>query len=122
MWDYEPSEGYDRSAKWYAKKRPRELTAVLDNLETIRAALNEGADPRRLPYGFLHIEPHGVLAIDQKGGGKDLAQTRLYIHLEAPTETIHLIALGDKRSQRDDIRVCIECIEGLRKQARGDNG
>jgi hypothetical protein len=122
MWELEPSEEYERRAKRYAKKQPRELIAVLANLQTIRDALDEGADPRRLPYGFLHIEPRGVLAIDQKGGGRDLAQTRLYLFLDATAEVIHLLTLGDKRSQPDDIRSCNQYVADLRASERGDHG
>src|SRR5438128_2625541 len=103
VWDFEPTDEYGRRMKRLGKDRPRELKAVLDNLDTLQKALREENNPQRLPFGFIHIEPRGVVAIDQKGGGKDLAQTRLYVYLDRDTETIHLITLGDKQSQKRDI-------------------
>lgn len=115
MWDLEPSEEFRRRVKRFTKDHPRELKACLDNLDTVQGALREGANPQKLPFGFLHIEQHGVLALDQKGGGKALAQTRLYVYLDRETQTIHLITLGDKGSQRADIKFSSEFVESLNK-------
>jgi len=79
MWTLAKTDEYERRHKRFEKKRPRELAAVLDN-DTFFTALQGGAKPQQIRMGCIHAEPHGVLAIDQKGGGKNLAQTRL-LHL-----------------------------------------
>lgn len=105
-WQLLTTDDFDRCLKWYAKKRPRELQAVLDNLDTFQKALNAGAKPQQVKVGFLHPEPHGVLAVDRKGGGNNLQQTRLYLFPWEPTTTLYLLTLGDKRSQSADIEKC----------------
>lgn len=112
-WTLEPTDPFSRNLKWYAKKRPRELQAVLDNLDTFHEALNAGALPQQVRVGFIHPEPQGILAVDQKGGGANLQQTRLYMFPWVPTKTIYLLALGDKRSQSDDIRLCRQTVDEL---------
>ena len=113
MWDFEPTEEFGRRVKRFAKDHPRELTAVSDNLNKLQKSLREGANPLKLPLGCIHREQRGVLAIDQKGGGKNLSQTRLYVYLDREKQEIHMITLGDKNSQKRGHqvfnRVCRTC-------------
>ena len=74
------TDEYERRQKQYQKKHPRELMAVLDNLDTYHKTLNSGVKPKQAIFGFIHAEPLDVVAIDQKGGGAKLAQTRLYVY------------------------------------------
>ena len=124
MWSVSPSDDYVRRHKRYEKKHTRELSAVLDNLDTLLTALREGAKVQQVKAGFLHPEPLGVLAIDQKGGGKALAETRLYVYTEEDKEVLHIITLGDKRSQPNDIALCRQFVAELRemKGKGSDNG
>ena len=123
MWDIERTDEFERRFKRYEKKHPRELTAVLANLNRLQAGLRAGANPRNLPFGFLHREQRGVLAVDQKGGGKSLAQTRLYLYLEIVDQVIHLITLGDKTTQKDDVKTAANYAEALNeRKGRDDHG
>lgn len=65
--------------------------------------LNAALNPRAIHAGFLHPEPGGVMAVDQKGGGGNLRETRLYTYAQADTRTLHLLLLGDKATQRRDL-------------------
>ena len=121
MWNLETSDVYARHLKHYTKKHPRELRAVLDNLNTYLKALQLGAPIHPPPFGFLHAEPHGVWAIDQKGGGKSLAQTRLYVYPAEKTKVLHLLALGDKNSQKADIQLCNQLIAEIQKSIEGND-
>jgi hypothetical protein len=114
MWTIaEPAADYDRRRKRYQKKKPKALEAVLDNFDTLLNALNKGVTLEQvLTFGFVHSEPHGVMAIDQKGGAK-LAQTRLYIFPDRKTMIIHPITLGDKGSQHNDILTCNGFVKQL---------
>src|SRR5262249_42670877 len=94
---------------------------VLDNLDTYFKALEAGTNPLQIKHGFMHQEPLGVVAIDQKGGGKDLAQTRLYVYPDTETETLFVITLGDKRSQKNDIATCRAFIHALRQETKENN-
>lgn len=115
MWTLAKTDEYERRHKRFEKKRPRELAAVLDNLDTFFTALQGGAKPQQIRMGCIHAEPHGVLALDQKGGGKNLAQTRLYIYPDPDAEIVHVITLGGKDTQAEDIKLCSEFVEQLRK-------
>ena len=93
----------------------RELVAVLDNLDTFFKALCAGAKLEHLKYGFIHREPKGIVAIDQKGGGPGLKQTRLYAYPDQTTQIIHVITIGDKNSQKADIKYSREFADDLSK-------
>jgi hypothetical protein len=121
MWQLIPTAEYQRRHKRYEKDHPRELQAVLSNLDTYKAALDAGTNPLQVRAGFIHPERRGVVAIDQKGGGPKLAQTRLYVYPETTTETLYVLTLGDKRSQRDDIKYCHWFVEQLRKKEAADD-
>jgi len=121
MWKLSPDDEYLRKYKRYGKKHARELHAVMDNLDTFLKALNEGALPQQIKAGFVHVEPMGVRAIDQKGGGAALAETRLYVYPDEERKTLHLITLGDKRSQQNDIARCRRFVAHLRAQEEDHN-
>src|SRR5262245_11292227 len=103
MWTLLPSDDYNRRFKWYEKKRRRELQAILYNLDTFFKALAAGAKPQQVRAGFVHPEPHGVLAILEKGGGGNLRPTRLYVFPDEDEQVLHLLTIGDKQSQGADI-------------------
>src|SRR5947207_542022 len=110
MWTIETEDDYIRRSKWYEKKRPRELKAVLGNLAKYLSALNAGTQAYQIKAGFVHNEPTGVIVISQQGGGGNLAETRLYTYPNCPIETLHLITLGGKDTQHADITYCSEFV------------
>lgn len=113
MWTLRLTDEFERRRKRYAKKRGRELRAVRGNLDVFVESLNEGAKPQQAKFGFIHPEPLGVLAIDQKGGGKNLAETRLYVFPDEAGRVLYAITLGDKQSQGDDIETCKQFVRDL---------
>lgn len=116
MWNLEPCEEYERRFKKWPKKHKRELLAMLNNLDVFLKALLGGQKPSAAKFGFIHPEPCGVLAIDQKGAGPGVKETRLYIYPDEAHECVRLITLGDKDSQREDIQTCTRFVEALRKE------
>ncbi len=116
MWVLEPTDEFLRRRERFEKKHPRELLAVLDNLDTYFKALVAGAKPQQIRTGFLHPEPKGVMAIDQKGGGTALKATRLYLFPDETTSVVHLITVGDKQTQPDDIQFCKRFVDRLYSQ------
>jgi len=102
-WVLLPHSAYLRDLRWYAKKRPAELSAVLRNLERTMTILAHSPHARTIQAGFLHPEPHGMIAIDQRGGAGRLQETRLYCYAQADTRTLHLLGIGDKSSQSADL-------------------
>ena len=115
MWQLEPQPGYEKRLKRFVKKHRREALAVLNNLDTFLKALQAGARVQQVKLGCIHPEPLGVLAIDQKGGGVGLKQTRLYIYPDENSQTLYLLTLGDKQSQKKDIQFCSEWVRNFRR-------
>ena len=102
-WVLLPHSSYLRDLRWYMKKRPVELAAVHRNLERYMLLLARSPSARSVQVGFLHPEPHGMVAIDQRGGVGRLQETRLYCYVQADLRTLHLLGIGDKSSQPADI-------------------
>lgn len=118
MWQIEPSTQWPKDQKWYEKKRPREFAAVLHNLQRYLDQLNAARNARAVQGGYLHNEPNGVVAIDQKGGGAGLQETRLYTFADSSTKTLHLITVGDKNSQSADIKFCSDFVKSLKENQK----
>ncbi len=118
MWQIEPSTQWPKDQKWYEKKRPREIAAVLHNLQRYLDQLNAAANALAVQGGYLHNEPNGVVAIDQKGGGVSLQETRLYTFADSGTKILHLITVGDKNSQSADIRFCSDFVKSLKESQK----
>ena len=116
MWQLLPTNEYVRRLKQFAKKNPRELQAMLDNLDTYFETLQSGVPPMQVRHGFMHAETHGAIALDQKGCAGKPMQTRFYVFADADAETLHLITIGTKKSQREDNASCRELIVGLRER------
>ena len=105
MWTLQPTTRWDKDQRHYAKKHPDELAAVMRNLERYLGLLSKSKNSKAVQAGFLHPEGNGVLAIDQKGGGGNLQETRLYTFAVDETQTVFLIAIGSKDSQQEDIHI-----------------
>lgn len=114
-WNTQQTDKFYRDYKHYEKKHREELLAVLANLQDYMAALSVLDNPLLVTAGFIHHEPKGIKAIDQKGGQKKikLQQTRLYSYADEKSKTLHLLAIGDKRSQREDIQFCVRIVEEI---------
>jgi hypothetical protein len=102
-WVLLPHSSYLRDLRWYTKKRPVELAAVHRNLERFMILLARSPHARNIQAGFLHPEPHGMVAIDQRGGAGRLQETRLYCYAHSGSRTVHLLGIGDKSSQSADL-------------------
>lgn len=119
-WTLVPTAKYISRHRAYERRFQRELRAVLTNLESFREALSAGAKVVHVTFGWLHREPMGVKAITEKGGhGKGLKTTRLYVYPDEQAREIHLVTIGDKKTQQDDIKFCNEFVQDLRE---GKNG
>lgn len=110
MWQIEATQQMDKDRKWYEKKRPAELAAVLHNLKRYVLQLNAAPNSKAFMAGYMHHEPHGVVAIDQKGGGSNLQETRLYIFPNEERKMLYIITIGNKDEQASDIQFCSEFV------------
>lgn len=113
MWRIVQTEDFARQARWYGKKKGKEFAAVASNLNQFLEWLNSGHPVRPFAFGFLHDEPAGVIAIDQRGASTKLAATRLYLYAYVERETVYLLTIGDKRSQNQDVQDCKRTAEAI---------
>lgn len=114
MWQFRTTTSFDRARKYYEKKRPAELAAVLRNLDRLRDQLDHLSHCRAAQAGFLHFEPGGVWAIDQKGPSRTkLQETRLYVFPSEADWTLHIITVGNKNSQAADLRCALDYVRSL---------
>ena len=122
VWEQDRLASFERRMKWHAKKRPNELEATLKNLEKLFAGLQAGIGLRQLMamHRFLHSEQAGVIAVDQKGGARNLAETRLYVFADESDKILYLITIGDKQTQADDVQFSKEFVYELRKKGTNE--
>ena len=118
-WNIEPTEKFERLYKKYEKKQYEELVAVLNNLDTYHETLQHVSNPFNITSGFIHHEPKGIKAIDQTKADRKLKETRLYVYPDPETKTLYLLTLGDKRTQKEDLKFCIDYVKNMH---RGKNG
>ncbi len=124
MWKLEPTDEYERRLKSFTKKHPNELIAVHRNLHAFLAVLEKGVKPQDAAKSrHIHAEPMGILAIDERGGGGNLKATRLYVFLEVDEEVgvVHLITIGDKKTQHDDIEYSKKFARSRNQKGKGDD-
>jgi hypothetical protein len=115
VWKIENSGFFESRFKKFQKKNPSEAVAVMTNLETYLQSLNLSKSPLAVKIGFLHHEPEGMKAIDQKGGGKNLMQTRLYVFPDVDTSILHVMSIGTKQNQGGDIGECRDYVRSIKK-------
>ena len=114
-WHIEPTDAYERAHKHYEKKQPQELKAVLDKLDRFFKTVAHGVHPQFVTAGYIHNEGKGVKAIDQRGGVKgNLRQTRLYVYPDVDAKVLYLITIGDKSSQKNDIKLSADFVVQLK--------
>ncbi len=114
MWRMQIAPDFERAKRHYDKKHPAELAAVLRNLARLLEQLNALPHCRAAQAGFLHHEPAGIWALDQKGPSRTkLQETRLYVFPVEENRTLHIITVGNKNSQATDLRVALSFVRSL---------
>lgn len=114
MWQIEPTTGWERDQKHYSKKHPNELAAVMRNLERFFIILKASKNSKCVQAGYLHTESMGILAVDQKGGGANLQEARMYIYADDTSQIVYLIAICDKASQNSDVEYSKDFVRRIR--------
>lgn len=117
-WNMEPTDEFSRAAKWYSKKHTNEFIAVTANLDKYFNALQNLGNPLQITAGFIHNEPDGIIALDQKGGKQKvkLQQARLYIFPYLKEKVLYILTIGDKRSQSNDINYCRKFVRKIKNK------
>ena len=102
--------------KAYAKKHGREVASCLANLQTLVDLLNDGITlDQAASTRFFSSEGGGLFRIGQTGV-PHAKETRLYLFVRIVAETIEVLTIGDKSSQRKDIQRCRVLIRRIEKE------
>jgi hypothetical protein len=109
-WNLKTTDKYEISLKWFNKKNLAETRVLLVRLGAYIQTLNLCNEPQQITHGWLHNEPHGVKAITEKGGGSSLKAMRLYFFPHKQERLLYLLIIGDKNSQKNDIKYCNEIV------------
>lgn len=119
-WKLVSTEEYDEAFSDYNENRPNELVAVVANLSKYHDTLMQLEHPQKITGKYVHKESKGVKALDESGSGfNNLQATRLYIYPDVKTKSIYLITIGNKKSQKKDIKFCEVFIDQLRSEQNG---
>jgi hypothetical protein len=118
MWRIEKTDQMERDQKWYEKKRPNEFAAVMRNLERYLGLIKVSKNSKCAEAGYLHKEPGGIIAIDQKGFAGNLQETRLYTLADDAAQIIYLITIGNKSTQHSDVELSKQFAESLSKDLK----
>jgi hypothetical protein len=121
MWGIEQYTGFENQYKKFVKKHENEASAALSNLETYFQVLqttNNVQAANQQP--FVHPEPEGMVAIDQRGAKVDrkkgkLKAVRLYVYATVINQTLYLLGIGDKDSQKQDIETCRAKVRQIKR-------
>ncbi len=121
-WSLITTDKYNKMYKRYAKKNPKIINALINNLDTYFKTLNILGSPQNITSKFIHREQSGVKAIDQSGSDEKLKETRLYIYPDVEKNIIHLITIGDKGTQSEDVKSCSRYVKEIikKKKRKGD--
>lgn len=119
MWQLYPSEAYLRREKRLAKKHETVLGALYKNLANVQNILQFTNNPRNIAqHSKVRNEGGGLFAIDQRGAKRKLREARLYFYPDFEAKTIHLLTIGFKQSQSNDILFCRKCVQAIEKEKR----
>ena len=103
MWDKNHDHASRSKFKKYGNKHRKEYLSCFANLDMFIGFLNMEIKPSLATFGFMHHEGGGLYAIAQTKV-RSPKETRLYIYCNETTETVFILGIGDKDSQRNDIR------------------
>ena len=123
MWGLARAEGFANSYKKFARKHGAEANAVMANLETAFAILNETNNVQAVrELNFARKEPDGILALDSRGAKRERTgtkhkATRLYVYVVEIDSALYLLRIGDKDSQQLDLKTCRKMVRKIKQDA-----
>jgi hypothetical protein len=112
-------EGWNRRLKKFKKSWPREVANLIVNLGSLQCSIEAGVRLEQLKdHPFVQSEPMGMLAVNQRGPvkGAQLVPIRLYVYFDGDDSALHIIELGDKSTQDEDIATAKNYVKRLLRE------
>lgn len=116
MWELVPQADFEKKLKKFSKRHRQETVNALDNLAAYLLDLRSGLMPQQIIRNYIRAEGRGVRAADQSGPKHPTKLLRIYFYPDEPTEELNVITIGDKDSQKDDVKFCHEFVDSLLAQ------
>lgn len=92
--------------KKYGKKHHNEVVSCTENLEHLEKFLNNGGTLQQaMKFAYFGSEGNDVYRIGQTRL-KSAKETRLYIYAKIVGPEIQVLTIGDKDTQKEDIKNC----------------
>lgn len=106
MWVVKRDLADENRFKKYAKKHRAEVVSCAKNLEDLEKFLNDGGTLQQaMTFGYFGSEGNDVYRIGQTGV-RSAKETRLYIYAKIIGPEIQVLTIGDKSTQKEDIKNC----------------
>lgn len=113
-WEMQSTRRYERVSAEYRQKHPGLADAIFANLNIYFSDLCALDNPLKIHRGFIHPEFRGLVALRQRVRGKtSLRESRLYVYPETGTKCLHLITIGNKDEQKQDLVFCRKFLDSL---------
>jgi hypothetical protein len=109
-----PEQPLKGRLKDFQKSNPVEVRNCFVNPQAFLDHLNLGGAWHG--SGLARPEGEGLVALDQHGPDNPRLELRLYVFPDEVTGVVHVLTLGDKRTQKADVHACHQSIRQLRKQ------
>lgn len=114
-WELSESDFFRVRLKKYKKNKKCEIAQALKNVDKYIQELREIDRPMQVSGGYIHKEPHGAVAVDQKGSGNHLSPIRVYLYPDEETKTVWIVTVGTKRRQQKDIKELKSFIQKIKQ-------
>ena len=101
--------------KAYNRKHPAETASCIRNTMKLLDTLRGGVPFQNAKFGFLRSEGGGLWRVGQTGI-PHAKETRLYFCVRG--ETLSVLCIGGKETQRGDIDMCRKIIAGLEGETK----
>ena len=72
----------------------------------------------QINFGPLRCEFGNVFRVSEQGTGAGLTPVRLYFFFNKEEKILHLLCLGTKTRQRDDLNYCKEVMQRMMQQIK----
>ena len=100
--------------KKYGKKHRDEVRICFENLANLVVRLNSGVTLQQaLSFGFFGSEGENAYRVGQERKG--MRETRLYVYARIEGGDIKVLTVGDKDTQKKDVKWCHEWVRKNRK-------
>jgi hypothetical protein len=113
-WHIDTAHASQGKFKKFASRYRREYASLFANLEKILALLRAGHKLGSFQVGFFRSEGQGVYRIGQTGV-PSAKESRLYVFPAEEQRIMHVLTIGAKEGQTDDINEAHRIARSLKK-------